>query len=705
MDNDSPVGGDVTSGDSNEFTMQNIKSVIAEKDESISRLSSELASLQEKCNYYVCELDYYKSNYEYSIKQQEELRTQLSEAQTMCAQIGSSTVWRATKPLRVVLGLLRGVLVKFRVTYALAKGVKSLLRFGPKTTIMRAKNYLGNYMGMRAKRKQKIKKAELQRQRLEVFDRDIKISIITPLYNTDETMLAEMIESVMAQTYSNWELCLADGSDDEHLYVGQTVQKYLKMDKRVLYKKLDKNLGISENSNAAIEMATGEYFGLLDHDDLLHPSALYYVMQAICDKNAEFVYTDEGVFKKRPSDMHLIHYKPDFALNNLRGNNYICHFSVFSRKLLEKAGGGFRQDFDGSQDHDLFLRLVEQTKEVAHVPVLLYYWRSHENSVASGAASKPYVMSAGLKAVQAHLDRTGVRGTVHVSSSPDLPTFYRIRYDLVEQPLVSIIIPNKDNVEVLKHCVNSIIFKSTYRNIEILIIENNSTGNDIFEYYKYLENKEKIKIFAYTGVFDFSKINNWAVSLANGKYMLFLNNDTEVISENWIEEMLMFSQQPTVGAVGCMLYYPNNTVQHAGVVMGVGGVASVTHSRYPRGHGGYMGRMLYAQNLSAVTGACMMVRKDVFESVSGFEEGFAVAFNDVDLCMKIRKAQYDIVWTPFAELYHHESLTRGYENTPKKQERFLRETALFKKRWAKELAGGDPYYNPNFDLAKGVFQL
>jgi GT2 family glycosyltransferase len=658
----------------------------------ISQLSYELASLQERYEYYLGEFKRNKANAEDAIRQRDEhisqlsgqipqlseqisrLSEQISAERMRFTQISSSTIWRATKPLRVVLEWLR--------------------RFNPLPE---------NHLRLDASKLDKNEQKTVNDLKVQTFNRDIKISIITPLYNTDKTMLTEMIESVLAQTYSNWELCLADGSDDDHSYVGQTAQEYSNTDKRILYRKLRKNYGISRNSNAAMEMANGEYLALLDHDDVLHPSALYYVMQAICEKNAEFVYTDESTFKGALSNLIFIHYKPDFALENLRGNNYLCHFSAFSRKLLDKADGGFRTGFDGAQDHDLFLRLVEQTKEIVHVPEVLYYWRAHENSTALSAANKPYAMNAGLMAVQAHLYRTGIKGAV-CKSSP-ATTIYRIKYDLLEQPLVSIIIPNKDNVSILKRCVSSILFKSTYRNIEILIIENNSVDSAIFDYYKHLEKKDNIKIHTYDGDFNYSKINNWAVGFAHGKHLLFLNNDTEVISESWIEEMLMFSQRPTVGAVSCMLYYLDDTIQHAGMITGTVATAEHSHVRCPRGQSGYAGRLLYAQDLTAVTGACMMVRKDVFESVNGFEECFAIAFNDVDLCMKIRKAQYDVIWTPFAELYHHESLTRGHDDIPEKQDRAYCEVALFKERWEKELESGDPYYNPNFEPTKAPFTL
>lgn len=543
--------------------------------------------------------------------------------------------------------------------------------------------------------------ASLERiiQRKRSFPRKIKFSILVPLYNTPEKFLREMIQSVQKQTYENWELCMADGSDEAHGDVEKICMEYALADSRVRYKKLPKNLGISGNTNACIEMVTGDYIALFDHDDWLHPSALYYVMQEICDKNADFIYTDEVHFHDAPADAFSPHYKPDYAPDNLRANNYICHFSVFSRQLQEKAGI-FRSEFDGSQDYDMVLRLTEQAEKIVHIPKILYYWRAHKGSVADSIGAKPYVIEAGRKAVQEHLNRVGLKGTV----SNAVPCIYRIQYELTAQPLISILIPNMDHIPDLKKCIDSIQEKTTYPNWEIIIIENNSKEKATFRYYRRIQS-ERIRVVTWDGSFNYSAINNFGAQYAKGEYLLLLNNDIEIITPDWLQEMLMFAQRPDVGAVGAKLYYPDNTIQHGGVILGIGGVAGHSHNNFDRNNLGYMCRLAYAQNLSAVTAACLMLRRTVWEEIGGLDEGFRVAFNDVDLCMRIRKAGYLIVWTPFAEMYHYESKSRGTDDTPEKAKRFADEVQRFQERWAAELEAGDPYYNPNLTLDRADFSL
>ncbi|MDO4743134.1 MAG: glycosyltransferase family 2 protein, partial [bacterium] len=503
---------------------------------------------------------------------------------------------------------------------------------------------------------------------------------------------------VQAQTYSNWELCLADGSDSDHNEVGQRVKVYQKNDKRIVYKKLEKNLGISENTNECIKMSTGDYIGLFDHDDVLHPSVLFENAKAICEHGADFLYTDEATFES-PNIKKIItfHFKPDFAIDNLFANNYICHFSVFSRQLIEKAGM-FRKEFDGSQDHDMILRLTANAEKIHHIPKLLYFWRSHPQSVAMDIDSKTYAVDAGKRAVYESIKSRGYNCTVE--SSKAFPTIYRIKYELKATPLVSIMIPNMNHKSDLQRCIKSILSKSTYNNYEIIVIENNSTEKEIFDYYKEIEEHQNIKVVKYDNEFNYSLINNFGAKHANGEYLVLLNNDTEVITPEWIEEMLMYAQRSDVGIVGAKLYYPDNTVQHGGVVVGLGGISGHTHRHVKSTEFGYMGIMYYAHNLSAVTAACLMVKKSLFDQINGLDDEFAVAYNDVDFCLRIRELDKLIVLTPYAELYHYESKSRGYENTPAKQKRFAREIELFHKKWDdKILKTGDPYYNPNFSLA------
>lgn len=508
-----------------------------------------------------------------------------------------------------------------------------------------------------------------------------------------------MIQSVKDQTYGNWELCLADGSDKEHKYIKQICLEYRAADKRIKYRKLQRNLGISGNTNACIEMAHGDYIVLFDHDDLLHPAALFENMRAICEMNADFIYSDENTFHETPADAFCPNYKPDFSPDTLRSYNYICHLSVFDRSLLNKVGG-FRSEFDGSQDYDMILRLTEEAQCIVHIPMVLYYWRSHANSVASDVSAKPYTIDAAKKALTEHLQRVGLEGVVTDSS---IPSTYHIQYRLTGTDTVSIIIPNKDHIDDLEKCINSIIQKTTYPYWEIIIVENNSTESSTFDYYRKIQEDNRIRVVIWKGAFNYSAINNFGIQYASGKYLLLLNNDVEVITSDWLEQMLMFAQREDVGAVGSMLYYPDNTIQHAGVIVGLGGVAGHSHKYFPRGHCGYMYRTTIAQNLSAVTAACLLTRKDVWKKINGLDERFQVAFNDVDLCMRIREAGYLIVWTPYAELYHYESKSRGFEDTPEKQQRFMGEVQRFKERWKKELESGDPYYNPNLTLDREDF--
>lgn len=537
----------------------------------------------------------------------------------------------------------------------------------------------------------------------------MKVSILVPLYNTPKEFLTAMIDSVLAQTYENWELCLADGSDEAHKEVGEICASYVEKEgdrKRIRYEKLAENKGISGNTNACYAMSTGEYIGLFDHDDILHPSALYEYVKAINEQGADYIYCDETTFKNGDiNKMLTMHFKPDYAIDNLRANNYICHFSVFARKLLDGTEL-FRSQFDGSQDHDMILRLTDKAEKIVHIPKLLYYWRCHAGSVASGIEAKTYAIEAAKGAVADHLRKHGFRN-FKIESTRAFETIFRIRYEVLGNPKISIIIPNKDHVMDLRRAVTSILEKSTYDNYEIIIVENNSETEEIFRYYDELKKNEKIKIVTYEGGFNYSAINNLGVSRADGDYVLLLNNDTEVITVNWMEELLMYAQREDVGAVGCKLYYADRTIQHAGVVIGLGAHRTAGHSHYrmPRQNLGYMGRLCYAQDVSAVTGACLLVKKSLYEAVEGLDEGFAVSLNDVDFCLKLRERGLLNVFTPFAELYHYESVSRGLDTDGEKAARYNAESAKFREKWKEVLEKGDPYYNPNFSLDRSDFAL
>lgn len=672
---------------------------LEEKEKQNRDVTCKLRDIQEQLELQKEESNKYQLLYRESAGRREDLERKLAAVQAAYDTISNAFCWKMTKPLRLLLDMLK----KIPGLRLIDKGLRCWKASGWRYTWKKAKAKLRHRPQYEEFAKKPLFTAqELAEQRKHKFQKDIKFSIAVPLYNTPEKFLREMIQSVVEQTYSNWELCMADGSDGEHTKVEQICCHYAKKDSRIKYRKLEKNLGISGNTNVCLEMSTGDYIGLFDHDDLLHPAALYEVMRAICEEDADFVYTDENTFHNVPADAYCPNFKPDFAPDTLRSNNYICHFTVFNRHLLEKVGK-FRSPFDGSQDYDMVLRLTEKAQKIVHIPKILYYWRAHSGSVAETVGAKPYVIEAAHHAIEAHLSRVGLEGEVLDTVAPSM---YHIRYKLHSEPLVSIVIPNKDHVNTLRTCIRSIIGKTTYKNYEIVIIENNSTQLETFAYYDELSRREDEKVIVWKGKFNYSAINNFGVcKAAKGDYILLLNNDTEVISPDWIQEMLMFAQRRDVGAVGAKLYYTDDTIQHAGVILGIGGVAGHGHKGEKRDSYGYMSRAIYAQNLSAVTAACMMVRKDVWEKVGGLDETFEVAFNDVDLCMRIRKAGYLIVWTPFAELYHYESKSRGLEDTPEKQKRFEGEVRRFQERWKAELEAGDPYYNPNLTLEREDFSL
>ena len=551
-----------------------------------------------------------------------------------------------------------------------------------------AKEYMETYV---------LPEAGEAEQRTAVFPRNIKFSILVPLYNTPVSYLHDMIDSVLAQTYGNWELCLADGSDAKHRRVGRHCLGYAKKDSRIVYKKLAENKGIAGNTNECIAMATGDYLSLFDHDDMLHPSALYETMRAICTQNADFIYTDEAAFENDDvTDVVNLHFKPDFAPDNLLANNYICHFTSFSAELLKKAG--LFRPYDGSQDHDMILRLTAAAERICHVPKVLYYWRSHPASVASDISAKPYAVEAGKRVVRDYLEAHGIRA--EVESTKVFPAIYKIKHELLDRPMISVLIPNKDHSRDLARCIDSIREKSTYEKYEIIVIENNSEKEITFRYYEYLESLPDVRVVYYSKGFNYSAINNFGESFAKGEYLLLLNNDTEVITPEWMEELLGYAQREDVGAVGAKLYYGDNTIQHAGIVLGLGADRAAGHVSYrvPRESKGYMGRLHYVQDVTAVTGACLMIKKPLYEALGGLDEQFAVALNDVDFCLRLREKGYLNIFMPDAELYHYESKSRGLEDTEEKSARFKSEVQLFKERWGEWIERGDPYYNVNFSL-------
>lgn len=645
---------------------------------------------------------YYQDLYEREKEKNEQLAYRLSASQREVEdltrkldKIKGSIFWKLAKPARVV------------INYCIATKNRILCHGNPKGI---AHKLLSKYREKKAIRIHGTgsfpSAAEREKEETTVFPKDVTFSILVPLYNTPERFLREMIESVTAQTYGKWELCLADGSDDAHDFVGRICQEYRQKDSRIKYQKLAKNEGISGNTNECYKMATGNYIALFDHDDLLHPCVLFAYMQAICEKDADYIYCDEATFKGNSiNHMITLHFKPDFAPDNLLANNYICHFSVFSRELLE-SGELFRSQFDGSQDHDMILRLTAKAKHIVHVPRILYYWRSHKGSVASSIDAKTYAIDAAKGAVADHLTKLGYRN-FEIESTRAFATIFRIKYELTSRPLVSIIIPNKDHVDDLSRCVESIINLSTYDNYEIVIVENNSETAEIRTYYEEISRHPRVQVVEYKGDFNYSKINNFGVQYAKGEYLLLLNNDTEVITPDWMEELLMYAMRKDVGVVGAKLYYPDKTIQHAGIVIGLGAhrTAGHTHYRIPEANVGYMGRLCYAQDVTAVTGACMMVSKALYEELGGLDESFTVALNDVDFCLRVREKGFLNIFTPFAELYHYESKSRGSDKKDERALRYQQESDRFRAKWADALAKGDPYYNPNFSLDHSDFTV
>ncbi len=639
------------------------------------------------------------------------LEDQVDDLQFKLDRIHNNGLWKVSKPAREVYHFVRRQADRIR-NQGDARGVIKKVQYK-----IREKQAVKGYGTASFPDKEERARQEKESA---AFQNRVLFSILVPLYNTPEEYLRDMLDSVLNQTYDNWQLCLADGSDDAHAYVGKVVAEYRSrsenLAKRIAYKKLDKNGGISYNTNQCLELAKGEYIAPFDHDDYLHPSVLYEYAKVINEQGADYLYCDETTFRESNLNHFVtIHFKPDYAIDNLRANNYICHLSCFDRKLLE-GEELYRSEFDGSQDHDMILRLTDKARKIVHVPKLLYYWRSHAGSTAGNIAAKTYAIDAAKGAVADHLRRHGF-ANFKITSTRAFETIFKITYEIQGDPLVSIVIANRDHAQDLKRCLTSIFEKSTYENYEIIIVENGSTEEETKRYYKEVTSgpyKDRVSVVEYKyaegEAFNYSRINNFGVSKARGEYILLLNNDTEVISLNWIEELLMYAQRDDVACVGGKLYYPDKTIQHAGIVIGLGAhrTAGHVHYRQRRENLGYMGRLCYAQNMSAVTGACLMVKKHIYDELGGLDETFEVSLNDVDFCLRCRQKNYLNVFTPFAELYHYESLSRGSDVEDPHSEnakRYDREAEHFRTKWKEVIEKGDPYYNPNFTLDRSDFSL
>ena len=588
----------------------------------------------------------------------------------------------------------------------ITKTVRNTKNYGIRSTMLKIKIALrtraafatANYNSWIKKHMPDAK--ELAKQEKTVFEYNPKFSVLVPLYETDEYFLEELIKSVKKQTYKNWELCFSDGSKDSKR-LRKFIEPYTE-DNRIKYIAIQQGpLGISDNTNQAYELATGDYIILGDHDDLFTPDAFFECARVLNERKVDVIYTDEDKTDEKGKKHFGPNFKPDFNIDLLRSCNYICHMFVASKTLIDKVGL-FNSEFDGAQDYDFILRCTEQADYVYHIPKVLYRWRAHSASTSERPDSKLYAFDAGRHALEAHYKRTGLEALVE---NGDHLGQYKTIYKIMGAPLISIVIPNKDHIDDLKKCMDSIDEKSDYKNYEYIIVENNSEENVTFEFYKKLEQRDDVRILYWDKEFNYSAINNFGVKEARGEYILLLNNDTEVINADWLSQMLGYCQREDVGIVGARLYYEDDTIQHAGVVIGFGGIAGHAFVTLDEDSDLYQSRTKVACDYSAVTAACMMVKKSVYDEVGGLEEAFKVAFNDIDFCMKVRATGKLVVYNANAKLHHYESKSRGAEDTFEKKERFNSEIKLFNSRWHDILENGDPYYNVNLTLDKADFSI
>ena len=551
-----------------------------------------------------------------------------------------------------------------------------------------------------------------QREKQKSFAERPVISICVPLYNTELRYLAALIDSVIGQSYTNWELCLADGSTNESVneYIHENYAEYLREARegeegKIFYTRLEENYGIAGNTNYALEMGTGDFIMLSDHDDYLEKDALFEIVKAINENpQTDILYTDEDLTDDTGVRFESPRLKPDFNMDMLCSINYICHIFVARASIMKKVGG-FRKEFDGAQDWDMILRCCELTDHIVHIPKVLYHWRAYEASTAGNPDSKKYAIDAGKNAVAAHFERCGYEADVRYTN---VFILFQPQIKVKGTPKVSVIIPSYEHPDLLKTCIDSILKKTTYPNYEIVVVENNSKEQKTFDYYEQVQKEHSnVRVVTYpgNGPFNYSAVNNFGASKADGEYLILLNNDTKLISGDWMENMLGYCQRDNTGIVGAKLYFEDDTVQHCGVVVGVGGFAGHILTESMRGDAGYFGRLLAVHDVSAVTAACLMIKRSTFDAVGGLDEGFRVALNDVDLCMKVRDLGQLVVMNPGVELYHFESKSRGYEADAGKHERFKSEIRRFRKKWEKELEAGDPYYNPHLTLMYGDCRL
>ena len=538
----------------------------------------------------------------------------------------------------------------------------------------------------------RVSRQELFAQRKTKFSYAPKFSVVVPLYHTPAKFLKDLVRSMMYQSYANWELCLVNASPED-VHLTSLLENWAMRDKRIRVIRLEKNLGIAQNTNAGIEASTGEFIAFLDHDDFLEPDALFCYVDALNkDKTIDVFYSDEDKTDEYAAHYFYPHFKSDFNIDLLHANNYMCHFLAVRKSLVDTVGG-LNEKFDGAQDYDFVLRLTEHTKKIYHCPRILYHWRCSNQSTAANQGNKMYAIHAGKAALNAHYKRIGWNARAQEGA---VDGWYQTKFTLKEEPLVSILIPNKDHTDDLDVCLNSFFERADYQNYEFIIIENNSVLPETFAYYEKIEKEhDNVKVVYWEAGFNYSAINNFGFKFAKGDYIMLLNNDVELITPDIFQSMLGFCMRPEVGIVGAKLLYNDHTVQHAGVLVGAGGLADHVFKGIHEDDPGYMGRAISSQDVSAVTAACLLVKRSVYEEVGGLEEEFQVAFNDVDFCLKVRKAGYLIVYDADVKLFHYESKSRGMEDTTGRFIRFGNEMMLLNSKWDILSTFVDPYYNPN----------
>ncbi|MDD6964677.1 MAG: glycosyltransferase family 2 protein [Firmicutes bacterium] len=587
-------------------------------------------------------------------------------------------------PLNPALIAARKFLKESKAQYVSTK--KSLIWLKKKLT---RKEYADYDTWLRIMR---VSRQELFAQRKTKFSYAPKFSVVVPLYHTPAKFLKDLVRSMMYQSYANWELCLVNASPED-VHLTSLLENWAMRDKRIRVIRLEKNLGIAQNTNAGIAASTGEFIAFLDHDDFLEPDALFCYADALNkDKTIDVFYSDEDKTDEYAAHYFYPHFKSDFNIDLLHANNYMCHFLAVRKSLVDTVGG-LNEKFDGAQDYDFVLRLTENTQKIYHCPRILYHWRCSNQSTAANQGNKMYAIHAGKAALNAHYKRIGWNARAQEGA---VDGWYQTKFTLKEEPLVSILIPNKDHTDDLDVCLNSFFERADYQNYEFIIIENNSVLPETFAYYEKIEKEhDNVKVVYWEAGFNYSTINNFGFKFAKGDYIMLLNNDVELITPDIFQSMLGFCIRPEVGIVGAKLLYNDHTVQHAGVLVGAGGLADHVFKGIHEDDPGYMGRAISSQDVSAVTAACLLVKRSVYEEVGGLEDEFQVAFNDVDFCLKVRKAGYLIVYDADVKLFHYESKSRGMEDTTERFIRFGNEMMLLNSKWDILSTFVDPYYNPN----------